>query len=324
MAKRAFLIFVSVLMLFIVGCTSGQTVDLSGNPFVGGSNGLIVEFITGSPPDEVFDNEQFPFTVSVKLENSGERDIEEGEGFLRITGVNPAEFGISESDLREDIPEIRSVKKASDQSIIQGGTEVVTFSEMNYQKDEPGNFEIDSFRVQACYDYGTIASTTICVKEENVDGLKDNEICLVNEDKPSLNSGAPIHIQNVKETSKGKDGIQISFDLVHVGNPGDTWFPVGDNECNDQITNTDLYKVEVEVDPIIDGRYGASCSGGDFNGGNKGTVRMFDGQPRKVICSFDIGDQASDFETRVNINLDYRYQQFIEKRLLIKDLGITE
>ena len=45
------------------------------------------------------------------------------------------------------------------------------------------------------------------------------------------------------------------------------------------------------------------------------------GQPRKVICSYDTETVDSDFETRVNVELSYRYMQYIEKPILIKDIG---
>lgn len=307
------------ILLLIAGCTETAVTD-DGVPYVGGNNGVSMEFITGSPPDEIFDGGEYPFSVSIKLENSGEFDVK--DGFLRIRGINPDEFGSTQSDLRMDMPEILGTKKNADQSVIKGMSEVVTFPELNYQKDEPGNFAIESFRVSACYDYETKASSKVCVKENNVDGLKDNEVCLVNQDKSTVNSGSPIHVTNMKETSKGSSGIQLSFDVAHVGGVDNKWFPTGDNECSDLITNTNMYSVEVEVDPIIDGKYPAKCSG--FSNGDSGVIRLFNGEPRKVICSFDIGDQENDFETRVNVKLKYRYLQYVEKRVLIKDLGISE
>lgn len=322
--KQVLVIMMVGALLLLSGCAGGGTATTAYDPFIGGDTGLTMEYITGSPPDEVFDNGQYAFSVSVKLDNTGEADVEEGAGFLEIKGISAEEFGVSPSALRVDIPELPGARKGGDGSVIAGQTDVVTFDDLEYQQDLAGNLAISNFRVRACYDYDTEASSQLCIKEKNVDGLKANEVCLINELKGVANTGAPIQIVNVAETAKGSNGVQISFDVAHVGPADFRWFPHGDNECNDRIDNKDMYKVEVEVDPIVNGKYSAKCSGGSFDGGNKGTVTMFNGASRKVICSFDVGTQESDFETRVNIKLKYRYLQYIEKQLVIKDLGTDE
>ncbi|MFT4325950.1 MAG: lipoprotein [Candidatus Woesearchaeota archaeon] len=315
------ILYVVLLLLVLAGCADNGDSEFGFSPYVGGTRGLTMQFVENSPPSQIFDGGTYPFAVSVVLENVGEAAIAEGAGFLRIHGINPSEFGITSADMRQPIPAMRPVRKSTDRSVLDGEIAFVTFSELNYQKNEPGTFAIDNFRVSACYDYMTRSSSQICIKQDNVDGLRDNEICRVNEPKTSVNSGAPIQIQNLRQTSMGQSGIQISFDVVHVGNPRNRWFLEGDAECNDIITNQDLFKVEVEVEPIIDGRYTARCSGGSFNGGNVGEVRLFNGEPRKIVCSFDIGNQDSDFETRANINVRYRYLEYIEQRLVINSMG---
>jgi hypothetical protein len=321
--KSIVMLLIAVSMLFLSGCGGNTTTGDIGTPYVGGTEGLGVEFITGTPPAEIFDGNMYPFTVAIKLENQGEYDLASNEGFLKIQGINPEEFGVTASAIKVDIPEIAATKKSSDQTVIKGGTEVVTFPELKYKKDEPGNFMINSFRVSACYDYETKTASKICIKEKNIDGLKDNEICKISENKETVNSGAPIHITNMLESTRGKSGIQISFDVAHVGPATNKWFKKGDLECNDLVSNSELYAVEVIVDPIIDGKYTAKCTGnGASNGGNDIMVKLWGGEPAKVTCSFDVGNQATDFETRVNIKLKYRYLEYIEKQLLVKDLGV--
>lgn len=324
MKNIVFIVMIAVVLLF-AGCTDGG--ENVGNdatkPYVGGDKGLEMEFITGAPPDEVFDNNQYPFSVSVKLENLGEEDIERGDGFLEVEGINPSEFGVSESDLRKDVPEIRGVRKNNDGSIVKGQSEVITFDGLKFQQDIAGNFNIDTFRVRACYDYKTRSTSQICIKEENVDGMKNDEICKINGQKTVVNSGGPLQIKSLAETSRGKNGIQIAFDVGEVGPSGSKWFAQGNQDCDSRIDNPDLYKVEVEVKPIINGQYRASCSGGTFNGGDKGEITLYGGEPRKVICSFNLGNQESNFKTKVDIDLRYRYLQNIDKSLLVKDYGIS-
>lgn len=321
MLKKILLITMAFSLILFAGCTDGGSSQGSLNPYVGGNRGIMMEFISGAPPSVIFDNGQYPFTVSVKIDNKGEHDIEDGAGFLEIRGISAEEFGTTPANLREPIPAITGARKNSDGSIIDGQTDVVSFQEMNYIQNIAGNLLINNFRVRACYDYSTRASTQICIKEDMVDGLKSNEVCMVNEMKRVVNSGAPLQVANLRSTSKGKTGVQVSFDIVHMGAQGNKWFPVGDQDCDDRINNENMYKVKVNVGSIVNEAYSAECTGGSFNGGNVGEVTLFNGEARKVICSFDVGTQNSDFETRLNIELNYRYLQHIEKPLTIRDLG---
>ena len=104
------LILLIALSLMVVGCTgtqgTGPGADMS-NPFIGGTMGLDVGFLEGSPPAIVFDNGQFPFEVEVVLENIGEWDIDSGEATITIVGVDPEDFnraGVQVVNVTEDIP----------------------------------------------------------------------------------------------------------------------------------------------------------------------------------------------------------------------------
>jgi len=323
MLKKWYLLLMVFLLVFVAGCDESNKSSLGFSPYVGGNRGISLEFISGAPPDVIFDNGQYPFSVSVKINNQGEHDIEQDAGFLEIRGISPEEFGVTSANLRQPIPEIRGTRKSSDGSVLEGQMDVVTFDDLKYVQNIIGNIPINNFRVRACYDYSTKASSQLCIKEGMVDGMKGNEVCMVNEEKRVVNSGAPIQVSNLRSTSKGKSGIQISFDIVHLGAQGNRWFPAGDPTCDDRLTNQNQYKVKVDVGSIINERYPAQCSGGTFNGGSSGEVTLFNGESIKVICSFEIGEQTSDFETRLNIELSYRYLQHIEKGITIKDLGVS-
>ncbi len=77
--KRHFMLmaFGMIFLFFIAGCDRGR--DTPGGapttPFLGGSQGLEIGFIDGSPPDEVTDDD-FDFQVIVGLKNLGESEKE--------------------------------------------------------------------------------------------------------------------------------------------------------------------------------------------------------------------------------------------------------
>lgn len=316
--KITLISIIAILSVILAGCAESETSSAT-DPFVGGNVAVTKDFIANAPPDTIFDGGEYPFTVSLRLENKGEYDIQEGEGFLQIQGISPAEFGATDANLRIPFPELRGVRKATDASIRRGDVQVATFPELNYRDELGGDLPLNNFRVRSCYEYETKSSTQICVKEGNVDGLRPDEICNIDEMKRTANSGAPLRVQNLEQSPRGRTGIQVSFEIAHVGPVRNTWFPSGDSSCDPRVGNPDLHRINVEVEPIVSGRYSAQCSGGTFSGSNRGEITLHDGKPARVVCSFELGEQTSDFETRLNINLNYRYSEYIEKPILIRN-----
>lgn len=318
MKKILFLIAASLLLL--AGCGDGATTTGSGyDPFIGGSEGLELTFISSAPPDEVYDNDKFPFSVTVELENLGEYDLENGDGFIEIRGISAEEFGVSPSSLKKSLGEIQGARKSSDGSIQKGLIDIISFDGLSYQQDLAGDLPINNLRVRACYDYETKASAQLCLKPGGHDGFRENEICMIAESKTVANSAAPLHVANVKEHPRGDDGVMISFDIVHQGNSNFKWFASGDSDCDDTIGNAEMYSLEVEVEPIVNGRYRAECA--RLGGNDKGDLVLTRGAPQSIVCTFNTGNQDIEFETPVNIKLRYRYSEYIEKQILIKDLG---
>ena len=75
-----FIVLGIVLLLFIAGCGSSGEVSTGAptTPFLGGSQGLIIGFLDGSPPEEVTDGDTFDFQALVSLENRGEYGLKIG------------------------------------------------------------------------------------------------------------------------------------------------------------------------------------------------------------------------------------------------------
>ena len=69
--KKIIALILVMGVLFLTGCTtnpgSGKTTQK--DPFIGGTDGLVISFQKDAPPAEVFDRKNFPFQVEVKLKN---------------------------------------------------------------------------------------------------------------------------------------------------------------------------------------------------------------------------------------------------------------
>jgi hypothetical protein len=332
MMKKIIALAIVTIMLVLTGCggNSNTQVGPSKTPFVGGSTALSMEFLDGTPPDEIFDDGQYPFGINIKLENLGEDDVLANEGYIEITGINPKDFGLgSQADFKQDLPgDMIGVKKNSEGFVLVGSTLVSEFDELNFQGNLKGNWGSDAektggprIRANLCYNYETQATTAVCLKRDMLTNINTKEICELNGEKSVYNSGAPIQVTKVYETPIGSSKIQLQFEISHVGTPNDRFYKF-DTVCDDRATNTNKDIVYFELETDINGNY-AQCSGLRDSNANKnaGYVELFNGKPRIVICQFDTGTIDGVYETLLSAKLKYRYYQFIEKPILIKDVS---
>ncbi|MBI2147306.1 hypothetical protein HYU19_02395 [Candidatus Woesearchaeota archaeon] len=323
--------------IFLSACSGGggdtANVDVS-TPFIGGKNGLLASFIAGAPPEEVFDNNNFPFGISIQLKNQGEADVAPDQAYVEIVGINPTDFGVpSQEYLIRNLPiELLGAKKNFDGSVINGGQALVEFPEgpdvgidtLSYVPDLHGNIPVN-MRADICYDYKTRTTTKICVKRDLLETGRA-ELCKVSEEKTTYNSGGPIHITQLREDPIGTNKIQVNFVVSHVGDQNDAFFNVDSAECQDTITNPDRFVVKVIPTSMIAG-VAPECSGLEetfttSDGITGGYIHLFDGAPRPVICTIDISGVETTFEHLFEVDLEYKYLQSIQKTVLVKDVGI--
>ena len=309
MNKNYFKSFFSLLLITILAGCAQETGPAMTDPFIGGTTGLTMEFIDGAPPAEVYDGNSFPFTAVIKLENVGETDIAIGAATLKISGIDPADFGTTASSLSQGTSEILlGSKKGAEGNIIEGGILHITFpstGDFNYESELSGNIQFP-FLANLCYKYATKTNTMLCIKE---DPLSTTEtICSSNEAKQTFNSGAPVQIANFKETPRGDDKIAFTFDVIHRG----TGKIFGQNSgCEDSITNKN--KVFLTVNTGIDG---LECTGLTEGG----YLTLYEGK-RSVTCSQSVSGATGDFEKVTEITIDYDYEQEKLTHVLVKHAG---
>jgi len=315
---------IMILVLMIVGCQGNGTTAPETTPFIGGQNGLLQSFIQGTPPDEVFDKSQLEFSIITELENAGESDIEQGAGYVRVHGIKAEDYGVTPADLKKDIPSITGAKKNTDGSITSGSKETAQFTGLKFLGSVPGTIQAGPIRVEACYDYNTYAVTQLCIRER-LTTEQGREICDPSGTKDLANSGAPIHVTNLVEQPLGSGRVQITFQVTSVGQDTDRFYKDG-TDCDDDLTNKDRYKVFVDVSEvsgvvpncILEEKTGTQ---GGANGG-QGYRTLWNGRPQTVSCTLDFGEVDSSFKPLLNINLKYRYSQYIEKGLLVKSMPL--
>ena len=91
MKKHILIIFFS-LVIFIAGCQQTLNEDKKG-PFIGGTEGLSIEFVNLVPPSQFNQDEDVKIRVLIK--NNGENRVAAGNAQSRIFGINIENFGLT-------------------------------------------------------------------------------------------------------------------------------------------------------------------------------------------------------------------------------------
>jgi hypothetical protein len=315
-----------ILLVFLSGCGrgGGDTPKTSPTtPFLEGSNGLTIDFLEGSPPEEVTDRGTFDFQTVVSLKNDGEFDLKRDQVKVNLIGILPEDFGVSGDDLKNKRPEDDPAPTVRDSegNIIEGVETFVTFPSedgfFNFNGEISGN-TVFVFRADVCYKYQTKALSRICVLKDLVD-VDDDNICDPTESKRVFSSSSPLGVSNFRQSVTGQDKISFSFDVVHNG-PGDVFqegdanSPPADCPKGPKERRGKENKVRVTINS---GLPNLRCVG--LDGSTTGFVTMTRGK-RTITCIQELDPGRSDFETNVDIILDFNYLDNADQEVLVKHL----
>ena len=328
-------------MMILSGCgptDQGNTIDLT-NRFVGGTVGINTYFLEGLPPAVVHDNGQFPFSVAVVLENLGETDIVPGSthGFLRVEleGINPNQWGAvanptATSDGADDAllvqtlqTPLRGARKNFDGSILPGEITTLAFEGLNYMPNIRGNVDY-TIRASICYDYQTLSTTLLCIKDDVLESIQDDSICSLTGEKFPQNTGGPVQVTSMIQLPLAENRVQVNFVIEHVGTGefyGNMIGAESDGEtCSPSVSNFNKHWVNVAIDPLSDSRLSINCP---RLGGSDGNVKLYQGAPQTISCIItrDGESQGRIYQDLLEVVLNYRYGQFIETPILVQDVS---
>lgn len=305
------IIFTILLLVVAVGCVQEEqsTSKPLGKAYIGGNRGLDLNFLTGAPPEGVFDTEN-PFSISIKVENVGEYDIANSvDATIQIAGINPADFGVSKADLTENVPEpLDGASIDSAGNTIQGIITVVDFEDLEYQSTVSGTVPF-TLIAEACYEYGTKAQAKLCVLEDLLGKTGEVQFCNPNTQKNVESSGAPIQVISMMENVLGSN--KVSF-IIKIRNNGMGSLHQQGTECDTSIPAKD--KVWVEITDT--GLGNLKCTGLKDGTDTEGYATLYNDEA-SVRCTQSI-DAPSDFEKLVEVELRYGYKEAIKKTLNIK------
>ncbi len=298
------------LMILLVGCQQQAAKTTVNKAFVGGTQGLAISFLPGVPPSTIFDKNS-PFQVGIKIQNIGEFDITNPSDIRAyITGINPADFGVSSSQLTMNSPEaLNGVHLDASGNTVQGDSTTLQFPTMNYASTVSGSAPF-TVRANVCYEYGTKAQASLCVRKDLTGASTDQGICNPNGAISVQSSGAPIGITSMQEEAAGAKEVDFYFTIQDLGASTDTLYKsnVG---CDGVLTDQNWVYVNIADTSLGN----LVCSGLQGGTATSGYVELYNNQAQ-VRCAQTV-DNPNDFQKLIQISLGYEYQQYVDTQITI-------
>ncbi|MBS3128316.1 hypothetical protein J4410_04180 [Candidatus Woesearchaeota archaeon] len=318
------MILIMSLVIFLAACGSsddGKQVSRQ-NPFLGGTNGVMIEYVQNSPPSEVYDGGDSPFNIVLKLKNRGEYFIPKDKVYVELAGFAPEAFGLTPAAMRVSPQEdLIATTVDSEGTKIEGNEVYIEFENLNHEDPITGaTFTYPTIRADVCYQYGTVAQSILCSREDLVQPQGEG-VCSLSEDKVVFNSAAPVQITRLRQNPMAKDKIGFQFDVQHLGiDAQGKVFELG-TACEETFrTYEDKVMVRVTTD-----RPGLYCSGlietgtTTSTGTIEGAVNLYGG--KKMVQCTQVIQNPGDFEFPVTIELEYDYQNTVKTSLVVKHAG---
>ena len=333
------LLLCTVLILTGCGGSESQPTGPTYKPFVGGTDGVILEFVPQMPPTTpgaILDGGRSSFSIGIKVTNKGEHDLEPGDFVLSLDGIQPATYGVTYADLVQPLTDsIQGSKKLLTGETVQGQFSQIIFEGFSYLDYSYGDWP-QNFNARACYKYQTKSSTPICIANDVTSVLMDTSspICRIDGQKTSHNSGGPVQITNVRQMPQGSNRISLMFDVVHRGN-GHIFAPTS-SPTNCQTSLQNPHRDKVLVDVYLSDQTASTtqliCTGG-FTGPLTpmqatpltAELMLYQGTPRTVTCTIQETTPSDVQQVLVTdvlfIDLKYNYGQTLPGGFVVKGLG---
>jgi len=298
-------LFITLLAIFLMGCSMfpGST-QVAQFTFHVGTQGMMLEFLPGSPPDRLYEGD--PLTIVVKYANKGAYGVE--GGMLYVSGYDRAYVPVA-PDQRPFNAEGKSVYNP--EGLISYTSEFTagTVTAPPYVDVFP-----QTFKVTACYKYRTEAAALVCVDPDPLRIRPEDKVCVIH-DVTMSSQGAPVAVTRVEQAS-AKGRVQFKIGINNVGKGvviSSTNGVVPLDRCQADLRMDEVDKIEISAE--LSGRP-LDC--------NPKQVRLVNGQG-VAFCSLFLTDYQSleAYQTTLNIYLDYGYRNSIAKRVDILKLPGT-
>jgi hypothetical protein len=287
----------------MIGCIrkEGPTATISDLDIHKGTAGLEMSFIKNSPPEEVYEVEEFP--VYIRIENKGASDVSSGIITLNFQR-DYLESTVSSKNIRLDGKSIANPI---------GEQEIISFSLS--AKEIIGESRVVPITASSCYSYTTEAIIPVCIDTDmyNIDTI--DKPCEVEDIDTKGGQGGPIVVTKIEPkmlTSETEARVTPQF-AIEVENVKDGRV-IRSSKARDLCSARALQKQDIDVIEVSvelsDRRL--SC--------NKDFLKLENGVD-KVVCSLESGIDPDEpaYTTLLKIILDYGYSQTVTQNIILKE-----
>ena len=345
MRHTTILTLLAILVLGLSACESGTTTQ--GTVFTGGTNALLVNFEREAPPDLIYDNSQTPFNILLNVKNDGEFDTANVR--WRITGINKNDF-VNLETRGMYTNTIMGRTKLQDQ-IIEGEEAYIELEGTGgqpicYERSLRGGGELRdlSVKVDLCYGYATLATSTICVREDYLDG---GDGCDPRTSSQISVSGAPLTISGFSQQHVGRDRLRLQYDIA-LRNNVNIWAPGPDQTCTgsrtQRLQQENVVYVKIDTNGLgdigcvnlrsgpsgADGEFvlsstnypqelltGAALNIDNFADDASGYIRLGSDNRASLICTLTLEPGMTDSLGTMDVALSYFVEDSVTKPLTI-------
>ena len=290
--KNYFILFFLISLVLITGCKKKETKAVGH--YVGGTDGIAISFIDGSPLTSFNEDESMLFKV--RLTNKGEYSLKTGEAKARLFALTPG-FGLSDIYIATNGP-LNGISSL----VNEGQSQDVSFGEGRYVNPIVNSQNFD-FHAMVCYPYQTSVSAEVCMGSRRIGETRGEKVCEISGEKIGKGtvSSAPLQVTSVTETFAGSDKIQFKIVVENKGK-GDVYNtkPSCEDIDKNRLENADVVEVEV-VGPVD-----TECFFSGAGESNKGIINLVDGI-RTLTCRSLVRDTGSNYKDTLNLKFSYKY-----------------
>ncbi len=286
-----------------------------------GTQGIIVEFIKDTPPDNSIENKFLPIAFKISNKGACYVGVNDAENNLLVPSmayitIKPIEIKINKGSLTsikgEDIETLdeKKFRIALEGKSIEnpdGDYSIITFT-VDSTIDDIVKTKNAQIIVNYCYGYKTRAIATACIDPDPY-GIKiKNKPCNI---RPIVldSQGAPIAVTKIETTmvpdQKNKELMKPRF-IVYIANKGtgrvvsySTDEETLERECSTTPNTNEWDKIKIE----------ASLRGKPLKCENNGIITLKDNKGT-ILCESEVGysSETQTFSSPLVVTLEYAYK----------------
>lgn len=277
-----------------------------------GSNGLIIEFLEGAPPEEVLENAVLQ--SGIRLSNQGTNEVKRGYLLLGYEKEYISLYSWQGGGANDKI----TISLKGKSLTLPEGEEGVYLANMEVKDIGPQREKADTtIYATTCYDYQTKAHATMCI-DTDVYNLKQTEKACSASDMSLTDQGAPVAVKRIESrmiVSKEGDIVKPQF-IIHFGNVGDGTITAAgraDIACSAQpLSKDDINTIKVSA---VLSESVLSC---------KPEILKLRENSDYTTCTLELGIDQSipGYYAPLTITADYGYMETISKQVSIRKTNV--